>query len=821
MKIKLLSLLLLACCYGQSQTLTVEKIMKDPKWIGVSPSNVFWSPDSKSVFFSWNPQNKPSDSVYTFAIGGTEPQKAGYFEAQKMNTLTNAVYNSSNTQMVYSYRGDLYLNDIKTNKTTRITQTEEAESAPRFIMKDEWIVYSRNQNLYGWNTKNGITLQLTNITRTAETTTAAPAFGGGGGGRGGGGFGGGGGARGAAGGGGFAGGAAISAGTQEQWLQQEQLDLFQVLKERKQKRDLRTAFVRSNRDTDTMKTIGIGDKNMQSLQISPDGRFVTYRLYTPPASQKNTIVPDYVTESGFTTDIPGRTKVGAPLGKYEFYVYDKVKDTLMAVSTDSIPGIMDAPDYIKDYPRKFNGRRLVARGVQFGGPYWNEAGTYAIVDIRSQDNKDRWIMQLDAATGKLSILDRQRDEAWIGGPGVGSGFGAKIGWINDNVFYFQSEATGYSHLYSYDITSNTKKALTEGKYEVQDVNLSKNKQIFYLLTNEEHPGKQNWYRIKSDGTQKTKITNMDGGYEVSMSPDEKWIAYRYSYTTKPWELFIQENAPGKKPMQVTNKGTTEEFRSYAWRDTKVFTIPARDGAQIYARVFDPANGKKNNAAVIFVHGAGYLQNVHYWWSSYFRETMFNNLLADQGYTVIDIDYRASSGYGRDWRTGIYRWMGGKDLDDHVDAAKFLTEKYGIDPARIGIYGGSYGGFMTLMALFTAPDVFKAGAALRPVTDWAHYNHGYTANILNEPFNDSLAYAKSSPINFASGLKNHLLICHGMVDVNVNFQDAVRLSQKLIELGKDNWELAAYPVEDHGFVEPSSWTDEYKRILKLFNTWLLK
>jgi len=146
---------------------------------------------------------------------------------------------------------------------------------------------------------------------------------------------------------------------------------------------------------------------------------------------------------------------------------------------------------------------------------------------------------------------------------------------------------------------------------------------------------------------------------------------------------------------------------------------------------------------------------------------------------------------------------------------------GIDSNKIGLYGGSYGGFMTLMALFTQPNVFKAGAALRPVTDWAHYNHGYTSNILNEPVNDSIAYAKSSPINFVGGLKNHLLICHGMVDLNVNFQDAVRLSQRLIELGKDNWELAVYPVEDHGFVEPSSWTDEYKRILKLFDTYLLK
>ncbi|HYK45590.1 MAG TPA: alpha/beta fold hydrolase, partial [Parafilimonas sp.] len=240
----------------------------------------------------------------------------------------------------------------------------------------------------------------------------------------------------------------------------------------------------------------------------------------------------------------------------------------------------------------------------------------------------------------------------------------------------------------------------------------------------------------------------------------------------------------------------------------------------YARVYEPKAGTKNNAAVIFVHGAGYLQNVDYWWSYYFREMMFNNLLADKGYTVIDIDYRGSAGYGRDWRTGIYRYMGGKDLDDEVDAARFLVKNYDIDSARIGMYGGSYGGFMTLMALFTQPNVFKAGAALRPVTDWAHYDHEYTSAILNEPFTDSIAYARSSPINFAEGLKNHLLICHGMVDVNVHFQDAVRLSQRLIELGKDNWELAAYPVEDHSFVEASSWTDEYKRILKLFDENLL-
>jgi dipeptidyl aminopeptidase/acylaminoacyl peptidase len=351
---------------------------------------------------------------------------------------------------------------------------------------------------------------------------------------------------------------------------------------------------------------------------------------------------------------------------------------------------------------------------------------------------------------------------------------------------------------------------------VQRSQLSQNKKFFYYIANEDHPGKQNWYRMKVDGSGKEKITSMPGGYEVSLSPDEKYIAYRYSYVNKPWELFIQENAPNKKPQQLTFKAASDSFNLYKWRDTKIFTINARDGQPIYARLYEPAAGKKNNAAVIFVHGAGYLQNVHYWWSSYFREYMFNNLLADKGYTVLDIDYRGSAGYGGKWRTGIYRFMGGKDLTDEADAVQYLVKEMGIDKNKVGMYGGSYGGFMTLMAMFTQPDLIRAGAALRPVTDWAHYNHGYTSNILNEPFNDSLAYARSSPINFAAGLKNHLLICHGMIDTNVNFQDAVRLNQRLIELGKDNWEMAVYPLEDHGFVEPSSWADEYKRILSLFD-----
>jgi len=239
--------------------------------------------------------------------------------------------------------------------------------------------------------------------------------------------------------------------------------------------------------------------------------------------------------------------------------------------------------------------------------------------------------------------------------------------------------------------------------------------------------------------------------------------------------------------------------------------------QVAAHIYRPEDmrAQSNGAAVIFVHGAGYLHNVGNFWSEYPREYMFNQFLASKGYTVLDLDYRASSGYGRDWRTAIYRHMGGRDLQDQVDASKYLQSQFRIDPERIGIYGGSYGGFITLFALFTQPQHFGAGAALRSVTDWNFYNHGYTSNILNIPQSDTVAYRRSSPIYFAEGLKDPLVILHGMVDTNVLFQDVVRLTQRLIELGKTDWELAVYPVEDHAFLRPSSWADEYRRIFEIF------
>ncbi len=762
--------------------LTVKKIMQDPKWIGTSPSNIFWNYNSKAIYFKWNPDKNISDSSYSYLLAENKISKSSYIQEKFDEDIASGKYNHTKTQIAFTHNGDVYLLNIATTKIVRITQTEAFESNLLFTNNDSDIVFASVNNLFVWNIKNGTTQQLTNFINEDSPDVNKKET------------------------------------EQQQWLKSEALQTSSVIKKRTDNADSSKAFLNRNKEIELRK-IYVGNKDVQQLTISTDERFITYSLFEK-SSEQTTGVPSYVNKTGYTTEIPGRLKVGRPDGNYSFFVFDKLKDTVINIFTDSIPGIYDEPEYLKNYTDTNKNAKPVLRKVDLREIYWNDEGTLAIADIFSRDYKDRWIMQLNAETGKLSLIDHQHDSAWIAGPGIAWLDNANIGWISNHTIYFQSEATGYSHLYSYNIESKQRNAITSGNYEIQKAIISRDKKYFYLITNEEHPGKQNIYRINNDGNNKIKLTSLTGGYEMFLSPDEKYIAYRYSYQTKPWELFYQEIKPNVKPVQVTDKAMSDAFKSYAWRDTKIFTFTARDGAQVYARIYEPKEGTKNNAAVIFVHGAGYLQNVNYQWSYYFREMMFNNLLADKGYTVLDVDYRASAGYGRNWRTGIYRYMGGKDLDDEVDAAHYLVKQLGIDSTHIGMYGGSYGGFITLMAMFTQPNVFKAGAALRSVTDWAHYEHEYTSAILNEPFTDSIAYARSSPINFANGLKNHLLICHGMVDENVHFQDDVRLVQRLIELGKDNWELAVYPVEDHGFVEPSSWTDEYKRILKLFDDNLL-
>jgi dipeptidyl aminopeptidase/acylaminoacyl peptidase len=793
--------------------LTVETIMRDPKWMGTSPSRIFWSEDGENIYFNWQQKGDEGDSLYVVSARGGTPRHVT-IEEQKRLPGRSGSYNKDRTKRLYVRGSDIFLLDIRAKKEIQLTSTTTPESNPRFTFDEQKIVFERQGNLFLRDLKTSAEIQLTNL-------------------QGAGGF--------SQGGGGFSqgtGGLSRDGAKSElqRYLEKEQLQLFEVLRERKAEREAQRKFQEAL-DLKRPKPYSIGQKNASAFVLSPDERYITFTLTQLSTDAKRTIVPSYVTESGFTEDIPGRTKVGEPLPVSEFYVYDTVLDSVSQIRLDDIPGIMTARAASDTGRPRFRQRalddnsgvlfprgvgdssrsRLRPRGVSFGATNWSDDGKHAFVQLSSQDNKDRWIVMLDIGKAKFTTtVEHQRDSAWLGGPGIrGFGFGTAVGWLPDSRrIYFQSEEDGWSHLYTVTMDGKIKVQLTTGKFEIYGPRISKDKKRWYFSSNEVHFGERHLYSMPLEGGAPTRITSMEGGNEVTLSPTEDRIALLYSFSNKMPELYVMENKPGAKAIPFTSS-SSDEFRSYDWRTPDVLTFKARDGANVPARLYRPEH--PNGAAVIFVHGAGYLQNAHKWWSDYYHEYMFNNLLTDKGYTVLDMDYRASAGLGRDWRTAIYRHMGGQDLDDNVDGARWLVQNYGVDPKRIGLYGGSYGGFITLMAMFTTPDVFAAGAALRPVTDWAHYNQSYTSDILNIPQEDTVAYRRSSPIFFAGGLKGALLICHGMVDENVHFQDAVRLAQRLIELKKENWELAVFPVEDHGFKEPTSWMDEYKRILKLFDT----
>ncbi len=317
---------------------------------------------------------------------------------------------------------------------------------------------------------------------------------------------------------------------------------------------------------------------------------------------------------------------------------------------------------------------------------------------------------------------------------------------------------------------------------------------------------------------------MKSNAQLSEDSSEPILLFENSRWNEPTELFaikvLKNRAYKGFPERITNT-TPRTFEKIKWNEPKFIDIPSRDGKVIKSKIYLPADfdKKKKYPMVIFVHGAGYLQNTINGWNNYYREFMFNEMLTQKGYVVLDIDYRGSAGYGRDWRTDVHDFLGGKDYEDHLDAIDHAVKNYAVDAKRVGVYGGSYGGFMAGMLVMRAPDKIAAAAALRPVFDWKNYFASspiYTLERLGVPDKNVEAYKRSSPIAYAENLQKPLLILHGLVDDNVPAQDSLQLIEKLIRLEKTPYfEAMLYPAENHGFTRPTSWTDEYERIFGFF------
>ncbi len=776
--------LLPAAAGAQGFPFTVAQLMRGPEFYGREPGAVRWSPDGRSLYFTWlTPGSDWRAQPRTFRVAtlpGARPEALSDAAADSIGPLIAAgALSPDGLRRVTEYRGDLYVVDLRRSTVAPLTATLAQESTPRWSADGQRVLFVRDNNAFSIDLGSRLERQLSDI-RAGGAAAPAGAV--------------------AAGGGGGAGGAPLrrdSAATprdpQRAAMARDQRMLLDAVRTQLLADSLRESE-RTRRMVLLPEAVTLRpEERVQQVQVSPSGAAALLLVSTAARDARQGIVPNYVTASGYTEDIPNRTKVG---------------------DAQAMPrlGLLSMPrGGVRWLPLLGDGAPLASANLWA----WNDAGTQALVAATSRNFKQRIISVVDAATGALQTIETLTDTAWVGGPCSNgcAGFydgGRRVYWVSE-------AETGYAQLWSAAVDGSDRRRLTTGAFEIYDIRLSADTRTFQFHSSETSAFDRELWSMPTAGGARTRLTPAGGGHQAVLSPDEQWMADVYSRTNRPPELFLVKRGAATMPTPVTTS-PTPEFLAYAWRDPEIVMLPASDGAKVPAHIYRPADfgAQPNGAAVIFVHGAGYMHNIHHYWkSSYPREYMFNHLLAARGYVVLDIDYRASAGYGRDWRTAIYRFMGGRDLQDQVDGSKYLTSTFGVPAERIGMYGGSYGGFMTLMALFTEPKRFGAGAALRSVTDWAHYNNQYTGQILNLPQDDTLAYHRSSPIFHAEGLEDPLLMLHGMVDQNVNFQDIVRLNQRLIELGKTDWDLAVFPVEDHSFTAPASWTDEYRRILDFF------
>jgi dipeptidyl aminopeptidase/acylaminoacyl peptidase len=780
-----------------SGALDLETVMASPDWIGQAVEQPYWSVDGRQLYYALKRDGSQVRDLYRVdPAGGQGVQLDPAAMAQADGA---AVFDRAHRHAAFVLHGDVFVVDLASGRRVQVTRTPQDESAPQFSADGRALQFRDGNDWYSHDLASGVTAPAA-LLKFADDPQAK----------------------------------------QPDALGARQLELFKTLREIKdgkqaqRDRDKTLAAADAGR---APQPFWLGDKLAPvDTELSPDGRWMLLVTTSKDdAAGKAPELTHYVTDSGYAEQEEARVYVGrkdpAP---QSLLLLDLVNHATHPLSTDALPGIKDDP--LKDLRARavaalqkagkadqakalkapdVRAVRIIASSEDGGGGgiVWSEDGSHLAIQLRAIDNKDRWIASVDFS--KYALVNQQRltDNAWINW-----NFN-DFGWLKDGrTLWYLSEETGYSQLYI-KTPDGRAKALTSGKFEVSHPQLSEDGTWFYLRTNQVAPYSYDVYRVPAGGGVLARITNYQGMDDFKLSPDGTQLAVLHSAPYVLSQLAVQPSAGGT-PRELTST-MKSAFTAHDWIAPKIVEVKSSHGAgSIYAKYYGPANeSTESKPAVIFVHGAGYLQNVTLSWSNYFREQLFHNLLVQQGYVVLDMDYRASEGYGRAWRTAIYRQMGHPELEDLLDGKAWLVQNHGVDPKRVGIYGGSYGGFMTEMALLRAPGEFAAGAALRPVSDWTLYNHEYTANILNDPQLDPDAYTASSPIEYADQLRDPLLIQHGLIDDNVLAEDSIRLYQRFIELHKKNFWMSLYPLERHGFVHADSWHDEYRRIDELFDTYV--
>jgi dipeptidyl aminopeptidase/acylaminoacyl peptidase len=463
----------------------------------------------------------------------------------------------------------------------------------------------------------------------------------------------------------------------------------------------------------------------------------------------------------------------------------------------------------------------------FGGRRWLDARHF-LVDRTSSDFKRRTTSAVDVETGQAKVLHEDvEDKFWsiTGDAGAGSQPSPDKKWI-----MFVSDRDGWDHVYVMPAAGGEATQITKGKFEAWRPQWSPDgTRIVFDANSEGHYGDRHLYlaTLNGDPAKATIVPLTTGrGTDISpiWSPDGTRLVYQHTDAHNSADLWVIDAKPNAKPLRVSDSMPASMDKS-AFVEPESIHYAGPDGQQVPAWLFVPKNldRTKKHPAIVWIHGDGVNQNYDGWHvqRNYAVYYSMHQYLLQQGYVVIAPDYRGSIGYGREWREGVYMDVGGKDAKDAWMAANYLKTLGYVDTERVGVWGLSYGGFFTLIAVTDQPKLFRAAVDVAGVVDYAMYyedpyHGGWTASRIGTPAEHPDVYAKASPVSHIDRLERPLLILHGTSDVNVPYLHSMRLIDEALKKGKGPLiQFMTYPGEFHYFTREHVLRDAWHRVDDFF------
>ena len=403
------------------------------------------------------------------------------------------------------------------------------------------------------------------------------------------------------------------------------------------------------------------------------------------------------------------------------------------------------------------------------------------------------ILLVDGATGKSKVILSEKSDTYITEP-------TDATWTfleNGTEFVWQSDRDGFNHLYLYDLSGKLVRQITKGDWEVRELcGIDEANGVAYYLSSEPSELESHLYSIKMDGKKAKKLTKEPGWHDVAFSSKFNYYMDSYSSVEVPGVSALY-SAKGKKVLDLEdNAALVDRIGGYDLSPLKFFKFKTSENVYLNGWMIKPKqmeNGKKYPVLMFCYGGPGnqqvknsYLGMNYFWYQA----------LAAQGYGIVCVDNRGTGGRGRDFKKCTYGKLGELETKDQIEAAKYLAQQDWVDGNRIGIWGWSFGGYLSSLCITKGADIFKLAVAVAPVTNWRFYDTIYTERYLKTPQQNASGYDDNSPINFVDQLKGKYLLIHGMADDNVHYQNAVEMSTALIKAGKD-FDMMYYPNNNHG------------------------